>query len=47
MTTNTPNRVAEIFTRYEQPILEDWLREQLSDLTARQELSANAEALGR
>jgi len=43
MTTNTSNRVAEIFTRYEQPILEDWLREQLAALTARQDLISEAE----
>ena len=43
MTINTPNRVAEIFTRYEQPILEDWLREQLAALTARQDLISEAD----
>jgi rsbT co-antagonist protein RsbR len=43
MVTNTINRMAEIFTRYEQPILEDWLREQLAALTARQDLISENE----
>ena len=43
MTTNTSNRAADIFTRYEQPILEDWLREQLAALTARQDLISEAD----
>jgi len=38
MDTNKPNVIADIFSRYEQPILEDWLREQLSALSARQDL---------
>jgi rsbT co-antagonist protein RsbR len=38
MTTNSPNRIADIFARYEQPLLEDWLGEQLAALTARQDL---------
>ena len=43
MTANSSSRVAEIFTRYEQPILEDWLREQLAALTARQDLISEAD----
>ena len=43
MTTKGINRVAEIFTRYEKPILEDWLREQLAALTARQDLISEAD----
>jgi len=43
MTTSTSSRVADIFTRYEQPILEDWLREQLAALTARQDLISEAD----
>ena len=38
MDTNKPNGIADIFSRYEQPILTDWLREQLSALSARQDL---------
>jgi rsbT co-antagonist protein RsbR len=38
MPNDSPNRLAEILTRYEQPLLEDWLREQLAALTARQDL---------
>ena len=38
MATNSPNRVAEMIARHEQPILEDWLREQLAALSARQDL---------
>lgn len=35
-------RLADILTRYEQPILEDWLREQLAALSARQDLISAA-----
>lgn len=41
MDTNKPNGtngIADIFSRYEQPILADWLREQLGALSARQDL---------
>lgn len=38
MATNSPNRVAEMIARHEQSILEDWLREQLAALSARQDL---------
>lgn len=32
------NRIAEIFTQHEQAILDEWVTEQLADLTARQDL---------
>ncbi len=38
MATHSPNRVAEMIARHEQSILEDWLREQLAALSARQDL---------
>jgi len=43
MNTNKPNGIADIFSRYEQPILADWLREQLSALSARQDLISETE----
>ncbi len=43
MDTNKPNGIADIFSRYEQPILTDWLREQLSALSARQDLISETE----
>lgn len=38
MAIQSINRIAEIFTLHEQAILEDWVREQLTALTARQDL---------
>lgn len=38
MTTNDVSRIAEILTRDEQTLLEDWLREQAMAMTARQDL---------
>lgn len=38
MPTTSPNRVAKMIARHEQSILEDWLREQLAALSARQDL---------
>ena len=38
MTSPNSTRLADILTRHEQPILEDWLREQLAALSARQDL---------
>ena len=38
MTANKINRLTEIFTRHEKIMLEDWLREQLTALSARQDL---------
>jgi rsbT co-antagonist protein RsbR len=38
MSTTSPNRVAKMIARHEQSILEDWLREQLAALSARQDL---------
>ena len=38
MTTQNPTRMAAIFTRHEKTLLTDWLREQLSALSARQDL---------
>jgi rsbT co-antagonist protein RsbR len=43
MNTNKPNGIVDIFSRYEQPILADWLREQLSALSARQDLISETE----
>jgi len=43
MTTTTPNRIADVLTRHEQPILEDWLHEQLAALSARQDLISEAD----
>lgn len=43
MNTNKSNGIADIFSRYEQPILADWLREQLSALSARQDLISETE----
>jgi rsbT co-antagonist protein RsbR len=41
--TNDQNRVAEIFTRHGQPMLEEWLREQLTALSARQDLISESD----
>lgn len=42
MTSNSSNHIADIFARDEKTLLEDWLREQLAALSARQDLiSAN------
>ena len=38
MTNPKSTRLADILTRHEKPILEDWLREQLAALSARQDL---------
>lgn len=38
MTTTQQNSIAEILGQHEKPLLEDWLREQLSALSARQDL---------
>ena len=38
MPTPNINRIADIFTQHEKAILEDWVREQLAALTARQDL---------
>ena len=43
MITNTQNRIVEIIIRDQQIILEDWVREQLSAITARNDLIAEAE----
>ena len=45
MTITTSNRIADIVTRHEQPILEEWLREQLTALSARQDLISEADLL--
>lgn len=38
MSTNTQKRIVEIFTRPQEALLDDWLREQLAALSARQDL---------
>jgi rsbT co-antagonist protein RsbR len=38
MTANKQGRISEILTRHQIPMLEDWLREQLAALSARQDL---------
>jgi rsbT co-antagonist protein RsbR len=43
MTTNVLNRITEILTRDEQGLLNDWLREQMNALTARQDLISDLE----
>lgn len=43
MATNVPSRIAEILTRHEKPLLEDWLREQSAALTARTDLISEAD----
>jgi rsbT co-antagonist protein RsbR len=43
MTTSRQSRIAEILTRHEKPILEEWLREQLDALTARQDLISESD----
>jgi len=43
MNTNVQNRIAEVLTRDEQTLLSDWLREQMSALTARQDLIPEAD----
>jgi rsbT co-antagonist protein RsbR len=45
MSITTSNRIADIVTRHEQPILEEWLREQLAALSARQDLISEADLL--
>ena len=45
MNITTSNRIADIVTRHEQPILEEWLREQLAALSARQDLISEADLL--
>ena len=41
----TSNRIADIVARHEQPILKEWLREQLAALSARQDLISEADLL--
>ena len=43
MTVTTTNHISDILTRHEQPILEEWLREQLVALSARQDLISQAD----
>ena len=43
MTSTGSNRMADILTRHEQPILEEWLREQSAALSARQDLISDAD----
>jgi rsbT co-antagonist protein RsbR len=38
MTMSRQGRIAEVLSRHEKPVLEEWLREQLDALTARQDL---------
>jgi rsbT co-antagonist protein RsbR len=38
MAADSPNRLAEVIARHQQSILDDWLREQLTALSARQDL---------
>jgi rsbT co-antagonist protein RsbR len=41
--TPTHGCISDIFTRYEQPMLEDWLREQFAALSARQDLISESD----
>jgi len=43
MTTPRSNRIAEIFTRHEKPLLVDWLRVQLAARTVRKDLLPEAD----
>jgi rsbT co-antagonist protein RsbR len=43
MTTSRQSSIAEILTRHEKPILEEWLREQSDALTARQDLISESD----
>ena len=43
MPTTKSNRIADILARHGQPILEEWLREQLAALSARQDLISEAD----
>ena len=45
MPTTKSNRIADILARHGQPILEEWLREQLAALSARQDLISEADLL--
>ncbi len=43
MSDPTSNHIADILARYEQPILEEWLREQSAALSARRDLISDAD----
>jgi rsbT co-antagonist protein RsbR len=43
MTTNDSNRISEVLTLHEKALLADWLREQSTSLTARQDLISEAD----
>ncbi len=45
ITIPTSNRIADIVASHEQPILKEWLREQLAALSARQDLISEADLL--
>jgi rsbT co-antagonist protein RsbR len=45
MNITTSNRIADIVASHEQPILKEWLREQLAALSARQDLISEADLL--
>jgi len=43
MTTSRTSRIADILSRHEKPILDEWLREQRDALTARQDLISESD----